>query len=430
MTDTLPAPRLGSGYWRLLTASGISNLGDGIFLAALPLLAAQITRSEVQISITAAAALLPWLLFALPVGAIIDRSDRRRIMVRTDLVRAVLVAAITVALVLDVQQIWMLWLLAFSLGTAEVFFDSASQAMLPAVVDEHLLHKANGWKWSLELVTNTFLGTPLGALLFTLAVALPFGINAASFVVAAALVAGIRGSFDVSPAGPRPTTSMAAELRTGMQWLWRQRVLRSIALSLAITNLAFQMPLAVFVLFAQDELGVGERSYGLLLALMGFGGVVGGLLGDRIVARLGQTTCIYLAIFIWIGAMLAIAAYPTAWLVALMVTIEAMATTVWNVVTVSLRQQMIPPQLFGRVNGVYRWLAWGTLPLGAIAGGQVANALGLRATYVVAAALMVLALAVLVRDVRTSTIVQALAESRRAQGLDDTPVAKDDRWPE
>lgn len=429
MTPTAPAPRLSSGYWRLLTASGISNLGDGLVLAALPLLAAQITRSEVLISITAASALLPWLLFALPVGAVIDRVDRRRIMVRTDAVRAVLMTAITVVVLFDAQQIWMLWLLAFSLGTAEVFFDSASQAMLPAVVDERLLPKANGWKWSLEVVTNTFLGTPLGAVLFAVAVAVPFGINAASFVVAAVLVAGIRGSFASRPVEPRRPRSMTGDLRVGIEWLWRQRVLRSLALSLAITNLAFQMPLAVFVLFAQDELGIDERSYGLLLALMGFGAVVGGLLGDRIVARLGPTTCIYLAIVVWIGAMLAIAAHPRAWLVALMVTVAGMATTVWNVVTVSLRQQMVPKHLFGRVNGVYRWLAWGTLPLGALAGGQVAHFFGLRATYVVAAALMVIALAVLVRDVRTTTIVRALVANRRSPGLDDTPVAPADDWP-
>lgn len=428
MTTAPSGTRLGSRYWRLFTASGISNLGDGVFLAAMPLLAARLTRSEILVAITAAAGLLPWLLFSLPIGAMIDRSDRKRIMVRTDTVRAVVVGLLAVAVVLDVERIWMLWLVAFVLGTCEVYFDSASQAMLPAVVDEALIHKANGWKWSLELITNVFLGTPLGSLLFTVAIVLPFGINAVSFAIAAILVAGIRGSFDPTIVDRHPTDSMYSELRTGVRWLMRQPLLRSIALSLAITNLAFQMPLAVFVLFSQDVLGIGEQGYGLLLALMGVGGVAGGLVGDRIVGRIGQAACIYLAIVTWIVAMLAIPVYPRAWFVALMVMIEAMATTIWNVVTVSLRQQIIPADLFGRVNGVYRWVAWGTLPLGALAGGQVASTFGLKATYVVAGGLMVCALFVLLPTVRTSTIVRALSSNRRAASLDDTPVASRDPW--
>ena len=420
---THPAPRLTRDYWRLFAASGISNLGDGIFLAALPLLAARLTRSEIEIALTAAFNVLPWLLFALPVGAIIDRADRRRVMVQTDVVRAGVVGALTVVVALGHTEVWMLWILAFVLGTAEVFFDSASQAMLPAVVPPPLLAKANGRKWSLELAANTFVGTPLGSVLFVVAIALPFGIDAFTFALAALLVAGIRGSFNASVVDRHPSASMYSEMRTGMRWLWRQPLLRSIALSLALTNLAFQMPLAVFVLFAQDVLGVGETGYGLLLALMGVGAIVGGLLGDRIVARLGQTVCIYGSITTWIVTMLAVPLYPHAWFVAVAVTIEAMATTVWNVVTVSLRQQIIPPELFGRVNGVYRWVAWGTLPLGAIAGGQLAAGFGLKAPYVGAGVLMAVALLTLVPTVRTSTIVQALSTNRWAASQDDTPVA-------
>lgn len=418
--------RLGRSYWRLFGASGISNLGDGIFLAALPLLAARLTRNEALIAITAAAGLLPWLLFSLPVGAVIDRSDRKRIMVRTDTVRAIVVAALALVVAFGVEQIWMLWIVAFALGTCEVAFDSASQAILPAIVDEAQIHKANGWKWSLELVTNVFLGTPIGSLLFTAAVVLPFGFNAVTFVIAAVLVARIPGTFNPSTVDRHPTASMYAELRTGVRWLWRQPLLRTLALSLAITNLAFQMPLAVFVLFAQDVLGIGEAGFGLLLALMGMGGVIGGLLGDRIVARLGQAACIYVAIATWIVSMFAIALYPRPWFVALMVTLEAMATTVWNVVTVSLRQQIIPAELFGRVNGVYRWVAWGTLPLGALAGGWVAGVFGLKATYVASGLLMIGALVVLSLSVRTSSIVRALSSNRRASSLDETPVASRD----
>ena len=178
MTSTSTGQRLPSAYWRLLTASGISNLGDGIFLVALPLLAARLSDGAVGVSLVAAAAVMPWLVFSLPIGAIIDRYDRRRIMVVTDTVRAVMVGLLALAVAFDMIEIWMLWVLALGLGTAEVFFDSASQAMLPAVVPGPLLEKANGRKYSVDLTTNTFVGAPIGSLLFAASVALPFGIDA------------------------------------------------------------------------------------------------------------------------------------------------------------------------------------------------------------------------------------------------------------
>jgi MFS family permease len=418
--------RLPAAYWRLLTASGISNLGDGIFLAALPLLAARLTDSEVGVSLVAAAGVLPWLIFSLPIGAIIDRSDRKRIMVVTDTARAVMVGALAVVIAFDAVEIWMLWVLALVLGTAEVFFDSSSQALLPAVVPGSLLEKANGRKYSVDVATNTFIGTPLGSVLFVAALALPFAADAASFAIAAALVMGVRGSFNPNTVDRHPTASMYAEMRTGMRWLWRQPLLRSIALSLALSNLAFQMPQAVLVLFARDELGVGEAGFGFLLAVMGLGAILGGLLGDRIVSRFGQATCIYGAISSWILTLLAVPLYPKAWFVALVVSIESMAATVWNVVTISLRQQAIPAHLFGRVNGIYRWFAWGTLPIGSVIGGQVAHYYGLRANYFVAAGVMVLALLVLVRNVHTAGIVRALSANRTAANDDDTPIARID----
>ncbi|MCX6522267.1 MAG: MFS transporter [Actinobacteria bacterium] len=426
MTSTSTGQRLPSEYWRLLTASGISNLGDGIFIVALPLLAARLSGDAIGVSLVAAAAVMPWLIFSLPIGAIIDRYDRKQIMVITDTARAVMVGLLAVAVALDVVEIWMLWVLALGLGTAEVFFDSASQAMLPAVVPAPLLEKANGRKYSVDLTTNTFLGAPLGSLLFGVSVALPFGVDAASFAIAVILVIGVRGKYNPNTAPRHETASLYAEMRTGMRWLWKQPLLRSIALSLALSNLAFQMPQAVFVLFAREELGVGETGFGFLLAVMGAGAIVGGLVGDRIVNRFGQTQCIYGAICTWVVTLLAVPIYPQAWFVAVAVAIESLAATVWNVVTISLRQQAIPDQLFGRVNGVYRWLAWGTLPIGSIIGGQVAYHLGLRANYFVAAGVMVVAVLVLVRHVNTAGIVRALSANRVATGLDDTPVARRD----
>jgi MFS family permease len=419
-----PDQRLPPAYWRLWTASGISNLGDGVFMVALPLLAARLTRSEVSISLVAAAAMLPWLLLSLPIGALIDRSDRRQIMVLADTARAIIVACLAMAVAFDVADIWLLWIVALALGTAEVFFDNASQAIVPAIVPDHLLEKANGRRYAVELAANTFVGTPIGSVLFAISLALPFGVDAATFAIAVVLVAGIRGNFNPNTQPRQESASMYAEIRTGMRWLWRNPLLRTSAIALGLTNLAFQMSQAVFVLFAQDELHVTERGFGLLLGVMGAGAVLGGLLGDRIVAKIGQATSIYTALVTWIVTLLAVGLYPVAWFVALAVAIESMAATVWNVVMVSLRQQIVPAPLFGRVNSVYRWVGWGTLPIGSVLGGQIAHAYGLRATYFFGAAVMVVALLVAMQHISTESIVRALAGNRSAGSQDETPVAR------
>lgn len=419
-----PEQRLPPAYWRLWSASGVSNLGDGVFLVALPLLAARLTRSEVSISLIAVAGALPWLLLSLPIGAIIDRSDRRRVMVVSDVFRAVVVGVLAIVAAFDAAGIWMLWVVALALGTAEVFFDNASQAIVPSVVPTPLLEKANGRRYAVELAANTFVGTPLGSVLFAVTVALPFGFDAVTFAIAAALVLSVPGNFNPNTQPRHPSASIYAEVRTGMRWLWRSPLLRTVAISLGLSNLAFQMPQAVFVLFAQDELGVSERGYGFLLGVMGAGAVLGGLVGDRIVARLGQSVSIYASLVTWVLTLLAVGVYPVAWFVALVVAIESMAATVWNVVMVSLRQQAIPAPLFGRVNSAYRWFGWGTLPIGSLLGGQVAYHFGLRATYFAGAAVMVVALVVALRHVNTASIVRALASNRVAGNTDDTPVAR------
>jgi MFS family permease len=170
----------------LWTASTISNLGDGVFIVALPLLASRLTRSELSISFIGVAAALPWLLLSLPIGAIVDRIDHRLLMVRSDAFRAVTVGALAIVVASHNAHIWMLWVAAACLGVAEVFFDNASQAMVPSIVPIDVLEKANGRRFAAEIAANSFVGTPIGSILFVVAMWLPFGFDAASFAIAAA----------------------------------------------------------------------------------------------------------------------------------------------------------------------------------------------------------------------------------------------------
>ena len=276
--------KLGSAYWRLWTASTISNLGDGIDLAALPLLAASLTRDPRLVAGLATAAGLPWLFFALVAGAIVDRTDRRALMVRVNVARGLLVGVVAVTAATGTARIWSLYLVAFALGVAETLFDNAAQSMLPSIVPPSLLELANGRQYAAEVVGNSFVGPPVGGLLFAATLSLPFWADAASFFVSAALIATLVGSFRPPPrlgldGQPAPRRSIRADIGEGLRWLYHHRVLRTLALLLGTLNFCGNMALATFVLFSQEELGLNDTGYGLLLAGMAVGGVIGGLVG-------------------------------------------------------------------------------------------------------------------------------------------------------
>src|SRR4051794_2367916 len=261
--------RLGSRYWRVWTASAISTLGDGVDAAALPLLAATLTRAPRLVAGLTTAAFLPWLLFALVAGALVDRLDRRVVMVTANLVRGALVAAIAVLAGTGTATIWTLYVVAFVLGINETLFDNAAQSMLPAIVEPALLERANGRQYAAEVIANSFAGPPLGGVLFAVAVAAPFGLDAASFVLSAALIFTLRGSYRAAGAGVGPEgarRSLRAEVAEGVRWLRHHRLLRTLALLLGTMNLASNLGFATFVLFAQEQLGLGDQGYGVLLA--------------------------------------------------------------------------------------------------------------------------------------------------------------------
>jgi len=422
--------KLPSAYWRLWTAAAVSNLGDGVFVIALPLLAARITDDPVSVGLIAAFFTIPWLLFALPVGVIIDRSDRRKVLVVADLCRAVLVGTLALVVAFGEVQIWMLWLLAFGLGVGEVFFDSGSQTILPVIVPEAQLERANGFFYATEVVTNTFIGMPLGGALIAIAVWLPFGVDAASFVLAATLAATVRGSFRPTATAPKPAaTSIVADMRAGVRWLLDHALLRSLVIVVALMNLAFAATQATFVLFAQNELDISDGAFGPLLALVGLGALLAGLTGGKIIGAVGRRTAMVAAAVIPAVTSALTGLFPNVWVAIPLTALQAFTTTIWSILAVSLRQQLVPTHLFGRVNSIYRWISTGAMPLGALFGGVLASAYGLRAPYFAAAGLLILASAAVVLGMTSGPLAAATTDSEatsRAEvdaSIDDTPLS-------
>ena len=371
--------RLGSAYWRLWWANAVSYAGDGALVSALPLFAVTVTKDPRLISLVSAAMFLPWLLLSLPAGAIVDRHDRVALMWRSQAVQFAVMGVLTVLIMTHTAGIAVLAAAGFLLGCAEVVFSNAEQSALPALVPADLLPRANGNQQVVLTIGETFAGPPLGSALFAVRAALPFGLDAVSFAGSAALLARL-------PRTPQPRNDqrMRAQIAEGVRWLAGHRLLRTVALLLGASNFSSQMGQATLVLLATQTLHVGTRGYGLLWTAAAVGSVLGGLVNPAITRRLGLLPSLTMAMAAFAAVDAGVGLAPDFAVAAALMACNGFFVTMWNVVTVTLRQRIVPPELLGRVNSAYRMLGWGLMPLGALAGGFVAHAAGLRATYIVA----------------------------------------------
>lgn len=378
-------------------ASAVSNIGDGMEGAAGPLLAASLTGDARLIAGVGVAQTLPWLVLSLPLGVVVDRTNRRTLMVAANWVRCALFAAIAVLTAAGSISIAFLIGIIAAVGVCEVVFDMSAQAFLPAIVPAEMLEKANGRLFATEVMCNSFIGLPLGAWAFVAASGTPFAVNAASFGVAAYLVGTIRVPMPVSTENAEPETlpaSFFAQLREGLTWLMHHRLLRTMAIMLGICNMATMMGEVLLVKYASDELGVTGAGFGVLLAVMSVGSIAGGFLGDKVGARFGTAPAMLIPYATFATAALAMGIFRNIPVAVAASMATAVAGTIWNVVTVSLRQKIIPQDLFGRVNSAYRFLGTGFIAVGSLIGGFIANSHGYAAPFLVGGIIMAVTLAI------------------------------------
>lgn len=410
MTVLAPA-RLPSAFHRLWAASAVSSLGDGIYLAALPLLAVNLTTSPIVLSLITAAATLPWLLFGLIGGALVDRWDRRRTMWISDLARAVLVAIPVVAAMTGSMSMPLLIAVAFLLGIGQLFFDTAAQSFLPQLLDRDpaLLQRANSRMHGAGLVGHDFAGPPAGSALFALSRALPFAVDAVSFLFSALLIR----SLPPQPAVPARKTSIVADVREGVGYLLGNRVLLGLSLRPAVGNLAFSAGGAVLVLFATRQLGLGTFGFGLLLTVMSIGGLTGTVAARHLAGRLGTGTALTVTAAVEAGSQLWLGLSHSAVSAGLAMAVCGGAMSATMVLGPSLRQAIVPQELAGRVGAAGRILAVVAAPVGAVLGGWLAQEVGLSAPYLFGAAVLVVMTLVTMRMTSNARIEEALEEGAR-----------------
>jgi len=440
-----PAP-LGANYWRLFTASTMTNLGDGLMSVAVVWLASALTRDPTLIALVGLASRVPWLVFSLPAGVITDRFDRRVLVASMDAVRVVIIAGFAVIVLLHQQSLptpeelvagapapdqsgfllAMLALAALLLGFAEVVRDNSAQTLMASIVDKSQLERANGRLWGAETAMNNFVGPPLGGVIIAVGLALPFFLNAGLLAVGAALIFGLTGSFLPKGTHSAGKIRWREEMGEGFGWLWRHRLLRTLALMLGAMNLLSAVAFIVMVLFVQEVLGLYEGwQFGVVITGAAVGAVLGSMVVERITQRLSAGTSLLVAI---VGMGLTnIAIGLTSWAVVVWCSllVGGVFIVMWNVITVSLRQRIIPDHLLGRVNSVYRFFGWGTISLGTLFGGVLVSVVepflgrewALRTPFLLAGVVGVLLVLVALPRLSTAKIeaAQAAAEAEQAQ---------------
>jgi len=380
---------------RVVTAAALSNLGDGLRVVALPLLAAALTADPVLVSGLVVAGYLPWVLFGLPIGSLVDRGRPEVFMLVTNLGRAVLLGLLTASLASGLTSIWPLYGIAFLLGIGEAVYDNASQSLVPRLVPDRQLESANAALVTTERVGQDLVGPAVAGVLFSLTVLLPFGLNAVLVAVAGVLLIGIttQAQRSADPGG------VLSETAAGMRWLWRDRFIRRLVLTGACLVFTAWVWESTLVLLATGPVGLSAAGYGLVLGVGALGGIGGAVITPVLVARIDRWHLQLGSLVLCAVVDLLLALAPNAVTIALAWGGTGFGFGVWYVVSISIRQRVVPADILGRVNSAARTLSVLAVPVGALAGGIAADVIGLRAPAVIAAALTA---AVLVVYVATS----------------------------
>ena len=376
--DAVAPARLGTRFRWLLASTVVNNAGDGVALAAGPLLVASQTRDPFLVSMALLSQWLPALLFGVISGVAADRFDRRRMVVVVNLLRAAVLLALVAVIVSGSVNIYAVLAVLFVLGTAENFADASSSTFLPSLVAKKDLGIANARMNGAYLLTNQLVAPPIGAFMFAAGMALPFAANAAAFALGALLITRIGGSLRSERTA---VAGVWADMAEGIRWLVAHPPMRTLALTIFTFNVTYGAAWAVLVLYAAQRLGMDAVGFGLLTTAIAVGGIVGTLSYGSLERRFSLANMMRGGLLIETGTHLVLALTTSpAVALATMVVFGAHAF-VWGTTSSVIRQRAVPNELLGRVGGVYRVAIVGGLVIGAPIGGLLAGAFDITAPF-------------------------------------------------
>jgi MFS family permease len=370
---------MGTAFRWNLASSWVAQLGDGIALAAGPLLVASLTRNPSLIAAAAMVQHVPTLLFGLYAGALADRVDRRRLVLAANLVRVVVLAVLVATIVSGQISIGVLLAVLFAVGLAEVFADSGFRAVLPMIVPKADLGIGNARQMAGFLVANQFVGPALGATLFAVGMAVPFGVQASALLLAAVLFSRVR--LPARDPQDLPEQHIGHDILDGLRWIRANAPIRTLTLVIFIFNITWGAPWGVLVYWAQERLGVDAVGFGLLTTATAVGGVAAVLSYDRIERRVPLARLMKVCLSLEVLTHLALALTTWQWVAMVVMVVFGGYAFVWGSLSSAVRQRATPDALQGRVGSVY-WLGLVVgLLVGQFLGGLIATHLGPAAPF-------------------------------------------------
>ncbi len=376
--DAIAPPRFGTGFRRLLASSWASDLGDGVALAAGPLLVVSQTRDPFLIALATLLQRLPWLVLGLHAGVIADRYDRRRIIVVANAVRAVVLAVLATMIVADTLTVGVILIALTALGAAEVFVDTTGSTLLPMLVRTTDLGVANSRLMFGRLTINDLGGPALGALMFAVGMAVPFVLQAVCVVFSAVV---IRSIVVDRPPPPERHESARTEITAGLRWVWAHPAIRTLTITILAFNLTFGGVWAILVLYSVERLGLSEVGFGLLTSFGAAGGIVVALTYGRIERRLGMANIMRVGLTIEVLMHLSFAINTSPAIAFAVFFVFGMHEAAWGTTSTTIRQRVVPPEFQGRVSSVNGVGVFSTLVLGALIGGLIASKWGVTGPF-------------------------------------------------
>jgi MFS family permease len=379
----LIAPRrMGRDFRWLLASSWTSNVGDGVSLAAAPLLIASMTSSPILVAAGAILQFLPWLLFGLHAGAIADRFDRRRLVMVANAARAVVLAGLCVFLLTGTANIWIVLAVAFLYGTAEVFVDTAGSTLLPMLVAPADLGIGNARLQAGYLVANQFAGPPLGAFLFAAGTAWPFLLEIVCVLLAVVLISRMaRTPVPARAAGEGERPHVHTDIAEGLRWLWQNPPVRMLVLIILVFNVTWAAPWGVLVLYATEHLNMGAVGYGALTTASAAGGILATLCFGWLERHVSFATLMRVVLSLEVLMHLAFALTSTGWVALVIMFVFGAYAFIWGTISTTVRQRLVPAELQGRVASVNMVGVFGGMVIGQALGGVIAQFWGLTAPW-------------------------------------------------
>lgn len=382
---------LGSSFNRLWAASIFSNLADGLAMTAFPLLAITLTKDPVLISITGALVMLPWLLFAVPIGAIVDSINRKYVVAAANAGRSLMAAILSLAIVFDVINIYWLFVIIFAVGICEVFADTGSQTILPSVVEKEKLEVANSRMEITHTIIQNFIGAPIGGLVYAIAIAAPFIANSVGFFVAAVFCLSIPLHFVKSEraSGKTGFPALREDMRVGISFLWNHKEMRRLVFATSAMGMGFSFATSTQILFVVQDLHLNPKHFGIFMSAMGVASLLGAFSAPRAAKKFGRGFTLASAIAVSTATTFVTGLAPNFAFFFVCALFASFSMVHWNIVLMATYQRLIPQELYGRVHGTRRTLVWGSMPIASLLGGFVAK-IDLRLPFLIGGAFALL----------------------------------------